>query len=80
MGRTPPGIWGNMLTVGRHGAGALNIAQGVVTSGAAILGEQTGSSGSVTVAGANARWGLGSGSLMVGYGGSGTLIIRTAAR
>ena len=26
-----------MLTVGRHGAGALNIAQGVVTSGAAIL-------------------------------------------
>ena len=67
-----------MLTVGRHGAGALNIAQGVVTSGAAILGEQTGSSGSVTVAGANARWG--SGSLMVGYGGSGTLIIKDGGK
>ena len=73
------GPGGNRLTVGRYGAGALNIAQGgVVTSGAAVLGEQTGSSGSVTVAGANARWGLGSGSLMVGYGGSGTLIIKAA--
>lgn len=67
--------------MGRYGAGALNIAQGgVVTSGAAVLGEQTGSSGSVTVAGANARWGLGSGSLMVGYGGSGTLIIKDGGK
>ncbi|WP_249205131.1 autotransporter domain-containing protein [Achromobacter sp. Marseille-Q0513] len=69
------------LIVGRSGAGALNIEQGgVVTSGTAMLGAVAGSSGSVTVAGGNARWSLGSGSLMVGYGGPGTLIIKDGGK
>ncbi|WZB72880.1 hypothetical protein WJ968_18660 [Achromobacter xylosoxidans] len=69
------------LIVGRSGAGALNIEQGgVVTSGTALLGAIAGSSGSVTVAGGNARWSLGSGSLMVGYGGPGTLIIKDGGK
>jgi T5SS/PEP-CTERM-associated repeat protein/autotransporter-associated beta strand protein len=67
----------NDLVVGDAGTGNLTISNGGnVTSGAGYLGYNNGSSGIVTVTGANSTWNLGSNnSLVVGYYGTGNLTI-----
>ncbi|MBW5407601.1 autotransporter outer membrane beta-barrel domain-containing protein [Morganella morganii] len=63
------------LSVGHSGKGTLTITDGgVVTNVTGIIGEQTGSDGSVTVTGSGSKW-LNSLPLLVGQSGNGELNI-----
>ena len=74
-GVTPSDTYGN-ITVGHTSKGSLTISGGtqLASSGNAYIGSNSGSTGSVTVAGAGSMW-TSSSDLRVGNSGSGTLSI-----
>jgi len=68
-------------SVGYGGTGTLNIENGGrVTSGYSNIGVQSGSIGIANVRGQGSSWDLGTATLSVGYGGSGTLNIESGGR
>ena len=70
------GATANGLTVGDISAGMLTIQNGgTLTSGGGTIGNQSGSTGIVTVDGAGSSW-TNSGGLFVGFSGTGTLTIQ----
>lgn len=79
----------SQLQVAREGSAMLTVlTQSSVTSSgldsptftAGYIGGLAGSSGTVQVSGANARWHANGGSVVVGFGGQGTLNINSAGR
>ncbi|MBK3786910.1 autotransporter outer membrane beta-barrel domain-containing protein [Paraburkholderia aspalathi] len=73
-------VGGNgVLTVGFDGNGTLTIADGGTVNGSSspdtYVGQNAGSTGTVTVTGAGSTWTVNGGPLAVGFNGSGTLII-----
>ncbi|WP_348935889.1 autotransporter domain-containing protein [Aquabacter sp. CN5-332] len=69
-------LQGSDLSVGNLGIGTVTIeAGGMVTSANGYIGRMAGSTGTVTVTGADANWNLGSSMLYVGGHGNGTLTI-----
>ena len=80
---------GSQLQIGREGVGVMTIlAQSSVTSSgvgsptftAGYLGGIAGSSGSLSISGANSEWIAQSGSAVIGFGGEGDLVIGPAGR
>ncbi|MFG1395257.1 autotransporter domain-containing protein, partial [Xanthobacter agilis] len=68
--------WIYDLYVGYYGTGTLTISDGgTVTSRSGYIGYKSGSTGKVTVTGADSSWGLGTSTLYVGSAGTGTLTI-----
>jgi len=73
------GSWSDFgsLQVGDGGAGQLTISQGgQVNSGAADVGIQNGSIGTVTVTGQGSQWSLGGNALTIADAGSGTMSVQ----
>lgn len=72
-----PATWTSStgVTVGRYGAGTLDITNGgTVSSSYVIIADYSGSTGVVTVDGLGSTW-TSSNNVLVGYGGDGTLSI-----
>ncbi len=68
------------FAVGDAAAGGLTVsAGGTINAGYAIIGNQTGVTGTATVGGTGAAW-ITSGSLIIGNGGDGTLAVNNGGR
>ena len=68
------------IIVGDTGSGSLNIAGAVLSTNEGLIGNQTGSDGSVVVSQSGAQWNVGTGKLWVGNQGTGDLFVGGGAQ
>ena len=68
---------GTTLTVGNSGNGTVRVEAGgrLASTGVATIGQNTGSTGSVTVTGTDSSWAASGASLYIGYDGTGSMTI-----